>query len=552
MADQPAQPASKRAASRRTTSKKSTIGAQYETALLAAPETVTVRTTTTRPVLSRPATAPNGAAVGVAVARPATPKTVQRSAQASAAAGAAGATVAVGVGASKSAVATTCTTSVETPTNTLGVVERLTALGYEARGLFVSEGRVEAVYAVSPLGEKVLVRTRSRPKAEPSELPSVRVEAADDPLVGADVYEFFQRRLVTDASLGKRIDTDFAIATPDGISIWIDDGTLGVHWLYGGEEDFVSAADVIGVNVGWFALASVELDALHEPQPDAKTIVDRLYDPPLDDDGEPVASFSILIQLLRMSGLLEVLRSGGPFTLLAPTDEAFAALPEGVARDLVSYPSRQKLVSILEYHLYPDKELASQVGDRPTVQGELISWDKSVDPITANNANVLFTDLDASNGVVHIVDAVLMPKNPGAGALTSLLEPVDSDDVDYTTWRIRTTLREFQNNAVKDLRAARQRHEDAVAELVTAIGHTLAAAEDTLAKTQHYNRISDVKSRAGDAVKLADQISLDNDKFDINLIRLNELQFISRESDEVTARIKALAVRLRQTSSVTQ
>jgi uncharacterized surface protein with fasciclin (FAS1) repeats len=545
MADQPAQPASKRAASRRTASKKSTIGAQYETALLAAPETVTVRTTTTRPVLSRPATAPNGAAVGVAVARPATPKTVQRSSQAAAVAGAAG------PGSPKSAVTTTCTTSVETPTNTLGVVERLTALGYEARGLFVSEGRIEAVYAVSPLGEKVLVRTRSRPRAEPSDLPSVRVEAAEEPLVGADVYEFFQRRLVTDASLGKRIDTDFAIATPDGVSVWIDDGTVGVHWLYANDEEAVVASDVIGVNVGWFPLASVELDALHEPQPDAKTIVDRLYEPPKDDD-EPVASFSILIQLLRMSGLLEVLRSGGPFTLLAPTDEAFAALPEGVARDLVSYPSRQKLASILEYHLYPDKETIAQIGERPTVQGELIVWDKSVDPITATQANVLFTDLDASNGIVHIIDAVLMPKNPGAGALTSLLEPVDSDDIDYTTWRVRVTLREFQNNSVKDLRAARQRHEDAINELVAAVGQTLAAAEDTLAKTQRYNRISDVKSRAADAVKLADEISLENDKFDINLIRLNELRLIAEESDEVTARIKALAVRLRQTSSVKQ
>jgi uncharacterized surface protein with fasciclin (FAS1) repeats len=354
--------------------------------------------------------------------------------------------------------------------------------------------------------------------------------------------------LITNAKLGARIDTDFAILTPDGVSVWIDDGTVAQHWLY--SEKYVGdVANITGLREGWFVIASVELNNLKEPATRSNTIVDKLYEPPTDEDGDPIASFGILIQLLRMTGLLEVLRSSGPYTLLAPTDEAFGRLPEGVAEDLVKQSSREKLASILEYHVYADKQNSTQIGDETTVQGEFISWDKTVNPVTANDAKVLYVDLAASNGIVHIIDKVLVPKQPGPGALTALPEPVDSDDIDYTTQLIRETKQKYDDRISANIADAKNNLDTAIVELAKAKSKTRMMITNTLRKTQDYNRISESPKLSKRAEKLAEDVSLNNDKIDQNLMRENEIQDLIRDLETITARAKALAIKLNQTAT---
>lgn len=112
--------------------------------------------------------------------------------------------------------------------------------------------------------------------------------------------------------------------------------------------------------------------------------------------------FSILIRAVRTAGLDEVLRGEGPFTVFAPRDAAFAKLPEGAVDALVS--DKDKLVAVLSYHVVPERLTAADLLQRrefTTVQGQKLSLEK---------LNVASADINASNGIIHIIDAVLMPE----------------------------------------------------------------------------------------------------------------------------------------------
>jgi len=130
------------------------------------------------------------------------------------------------------------------------------------------------------------------------------------------------------------------------------------------------------------------------------------------------ADFETLVAAVSAAGLVETLQGEGPFTVFAPTDDAFAALPAGLVDKLLLPENKDVLVKILTYHVVAGKVLAADVtaGDVPTVEGQTIAI--SVDGgVKVNDANVVATDVLASNGVIHVIDAVILPPDVDPSAL---------------------------------------------------------------------------------------------------------------------------------------
>lgn len=124
-------------------------------------------------------------------------------------------------------------------------------------------------------------------------------------------------------------------------------------------------------------------------------------------------SFTTLVAAVQAADLVDVLKGKGPFTVFAPTDEAFAKLPEGTVEMLLKPENKDKLVSILTYHVVPGKVMAADVvklDKAATVQGQDVMIKTSYGKVKVNGANVVATDVKASNGVIHVIDQVIMPK----------------------------------------------------------------------------------------------------------------------------------------------
>jgi uncharacterized surface protein with fasciclin (FAS1) repeats len=124
-------------------------------------------------------------------------------------------------------------------------------------------------------------------------------------------------------------------------------------------------------------------------------------------------NFKTLVTAIKAAGLEETLMGEGPFTVFAPTDEAFAKLPDGTVEDLLKPENKDKLVSILTYHVVPGKvlstDLAGKKMDVKSVQGSELMID-ATDGVTINDARVIKADVMGSNGVVHVVDTVIIPQ----------------------------------------------------------------------------------------------------------------------------------------------
>ncbi|MEZ9189742.1 fasciclin domain-containing protein [Vibrio sp. 10N.286.52.F8] len=124
-------------------------------------------------------------------------------------------------------------------------------------------------------------------------------------------------------------------------------------------------------------------------------------------------SFNTLVAAVKAAGLVETLKGDGPFTVFAPTDEAFAALPEGTVDMLLKPENKDKLIAVLTYHVVPGKIMASEVmklDSAITVQGEAVMVGIDHGNVMVNKAQVVMADVEASNGVIHVIDAVLLPK----------------------------------------------------------------------------------------------------------------------------------------------
>ena len=122
--------------------------------------------------------------------------------------------------------------------------------------------------------------------------------------------------------------------------------------------------------------------------------------------------FGTLIAAVQASGLEPVLRGDGPFTVLAPTDDAFAKLPEGTVEDLLKPENLGKLKDILTYHVIPGKVYAEDVAamnSGKTVNGKEVAFKVDGGTVYADAARIVKTDITASNGVIHIIDSVILP-----------------------------------------------------------------------------------------------------------------------------------------------
>jgi uncharacterized surface protein with fasciclin (FAS1) repeats len=121
-------------------------------------------------------------------------------------------------------------------------------------------------------------------------------------------------------------------------------------------------------------------------------------------------NFTILANALRAAGLVATLKGIGPFTVFAPTDEAFRKLPKGTLNGLLK--DKVRLAGLLTYHVVPGKVMAqnSSSHDVKTVQGGMVSIVRGSDGVLVNNAKVTKVDIETSNGVIHVIDTVLMPK----------------------------------------------------------------------------------------------------------------------------------------------
>ncbi len=115
---------------------------------------------------------------------------------------------------------------------------------------------------------------------------------------------------------------------------------------------------------------------------------------------------------MQAADLVETLKGDGPFTVFAPTDEAFAALPMGTVEDLLKPENKAQLVAVLTYHVVPGKIMSADIAgksmDVASVQGGELSVD-ATDGVKIDNANVVAADIETSNGVIHVIDQVVLP-----------------------------------------------------------------------------------------------------------------------------------------------
>ena len=123
--------------------------------------------------------------------------------------------------------------------------------------------------------------------------------------------------------------------------------------------------------------------------------------------------FKTLVAAVQAAGLVETLKGDGPYTVFAPTDEAFAKLPAGTVENLLKPENKDQLVAVLTYHVVPGKVMSSDIAgkkaDVATVQGSTLAVD-ATDGVKVDNATVIMADIETDNGVIHVIDTVVLPQ----------------------------------------------------------------------------------------------------------------------------------------------
>ncbi|MFN3349258.1 fasciclin domain-containing protein [Pseudorhodoplanes sp.] len=132
------------------------------------------------------------------------------------------------------------------------------------------------------------------------------------------------------------------------------------------------------------------------------------------DTAVKAGQFNTLATALKAAGLVDTLKGPGPFTVFAPTDEAFKKLPAGTVENLLKPENKAQLVGILTYHVVPGKvmssALAGKTTEAKTVQGQPVKVDATKGDVMVNNAKVVKADIATDNGVIHVIDTVILPK----------------------------------------------------------------------------------------------------------------------------------------------
>jgi len=130
------------------------------------------------------------------------------------------------------------------------------------------------------------------------------------------------------------------------------------------------------------------------------------------DTAVAAGQFKTLAAALNAAGLVETLKGDGPFTVFAPTDDAFAKLPAGTVENLLKPENKDELVAILTYHVVPGKVMAADVvklDEAKTVNGKMVDIEVESETVMVNDAKVTKADIIASNGVIHVIDTVVLP-----------------------------------------------------------------------------------------------------------------------------------------------
>ena len=131
------------------------------------------------------------------------------------------------------------------------------------------------------------------------------------------------------------------------------------------------------------------------------------------DTAVSAGGFETLVAAVQAAGLVDTLKGDGPFTVFAPTDEAFAKLPAGTVEMLLKPENKDQLIAVLTYHVVPGKVMSGDIAGKKmavkTVQGSELAVD-ATDGVKVDGATVVGADVEASNGVIHVIDAVVLPK----------------------------------------------------------------------------------------------------------------------------------------------
>jgi uncharacterized surface protein with fasciclin (FAS1) repeats len=182
-------------------------------------------------------------------------------------------------------------------------------------------------------------------------------------------------------------------------------------------EANIIAADIEATNGVIHVIDAVILPPSGEAEMEGEAEESTMAEEDIVDTASAAGEFGTLVTAVQAAGLVDALKGEGPFTVFAPTDEAFAALPEGTLDTLLADPEGD-LSQILLYHVVPGKVMAADLRDgmeAETLQGMSVTFSISDDGAMVDGANIIATDIEVSNGVIHVIDAVLLPPRTGSG-----------------------------------------------------------------------------------------------------------------------------------------
>ena len=163
----------------------------------------------------------------------------------------------------------------------------------------------------------------------------------------------------------------------------------------------------------WIILLALPVTALAGGYGNAKDKADAMTTKDVVDTAIAAGSFNTLVQAVQAADLVATLKGDGPFTVFAPTDEAFAKLPAGTLENLLKPENKPQLQAILTYHVVPGKVMSSDAAmasSAKTVNGQSFRITKSGNGLMVDDANVVKADIAASNGVIHVIDRVILPR----------------------------------------------------------------------------------------------------------------------------------------------
>lgn len=202
----------------------------------------------------------------------------------------------------------------------------------------------------------------------------------------------------------------------------------------------IVASVVLALLITACAAPAAEQEVVPTPMPEMEEEVMEEVLPDIVDTAIAAGSFETLVAAVTAAELAEALKGEGPFTVFAPSDEAFAKLPEGTVESLLEDPTGQ-LARILLYHVVPGKVMAADVSDglvAETLRGAEVSFSVSDGKVMINDAAIVATDIETSNGVIHVIDSVILPPADivdaavGAGSFNTLVAAVQAAGLEET------------------------------------------------------------------------------------------------------------------------